>query len=191
MQQFFVCNLMNILLLGTIGSGKSTIGSRLAQLLGYRFVELDDVVLEHTGFTSINEVYEHKASLWKECELEISKDISLDDNQVIACGGGFADNALNFLYFQEHNPVYCVYLHTSPSTLSSRLLSNMDQERLAHLELTDKMSELYRKRDGLYRLYADTVSETDDRSVKDIVKEIREKLDVLLVGKEEEGEKNR
>lgn len=186
MPPFFVCNVMNILLLGTIGSGKSTIGTRLAQLLGYRFVELDDIVLEHTGFASINEVYEHKASLWKECELEISKDISLDDKQVIACGGGFTDNALNILYFQEHNPVYAIYLHTSPETLSRRLLSNMDQERMAHLELTDKMSELYLKRDGLYRLHADAVVETDDRMVKDVVKEIREKL-VGLLGEKEGG----
>lgn len=176
---------MNILLLGTIGSGKSTIGARLAQLLGYRFVELDDLVLEHTGFASIDEVYKHKASLWKECELEISKDMSLDDDQVIACGGGFADNALNILYFQEHNPVYAIYLHTSPETLSRRLLSNMDQERMEHLELTDKMSELYLKRDGIYRLHANAVVETNDREVKDVVREIRDRLDaVLLEGKQ-------
>ncbi len=181
MLPFFVCNLMNILLLGTIGSGKSTIGSRLARLLEYRFIELDDVVLEHTGFSSIDEVYEHKTSFWKECELEISKDISLDDGQVIACGGGFADNALNILYFQEHNPVYCVYLHASPETLSRRLLSTMDQERLAHLELTDKMSELYLKRDGIYRLHANMVVETNDREVKDVVREIRDSLDQVLL----------
>jgi shikimate kinase len=171
---------MNILLLGIIGSGKSTIGARLAQWLSYRFIELDDVVLEHTGLGSVDEIYEHKSSFWKECELEISKDMSLDDKQVIACGGGFADNALNILYFQEHNPVHVIYLHTSPKTLSHRLLSDMDQERLAHHELTDKMSELYGKRDALYRLYANTVVETDGREIKEIVRDIRDQLDRLV-----------
>ncbi len=169
---------MNILLLGIMGSGKSTVGASLAQIYGYRFVELDNVVLDHTGFTSIQEVYEHRQSLWKECELEISKDMSLDNDQVIACGGGFADNALNMLYFQEHgHPVHVIYLHASPQTLSYRLLSNMDQERFVQHKLKDKMSDLYQKRDALYRLYAHMIIDTADRTAKEVVRDIRKKID--------------
>ncbi len=167
---------MNVLLLGMMGAGKSTVGTRLAQVLGYQFIELDTVVLSHTGFTSIAEVYEHRGSLWKECELEISKDMSLDSHQVIACGGGFTDNALNIQYFREHNIAQIIYVHASPKVLAHRVLSGMDQERLARHELDGKMSHLYRTRDHLYRMHADFVVETDEREVKEVVKEIVTKL---------------
>lgn len=178
---------MNILLLGIMGAGKSTVGKRLAQVLDYQFLELDTVVLEHTGFSSITEVYEHRASLWKECELEISKDMSLDNHQVIACGGGFTDNALNLLYFKEHNPVCVIYLHASPDTLSYRLLSNMDQERIVHQELADKMNDLYQKRDPFYRLYSDSVIETDGRQAKQVVQEILAKIAAVSTGYQEDS----
>ncbi len=167
---------MNILLLGIMGSGKTSVGERLAALLSYQFIELDEMILEHGGFKPGEDPYTHKQSYWRECELEISKDVSLDEDQVIATGGGFAENDLNLLYFKEHGEVMTVYLHASPETLSNRFLGILDKESIARHELTDKMNVLYDRRDKSYRVRADLVVDTDKKTVQEVVKEISQFL---------------
>lgn len=163
---------MNILLLGILGSGKTSVGKRLATLLDYQFIELDDIILAHGGFKPGEDPFAHTQSYWRECELEVSKDISLDDNQVIATGGGFAENDLNIVYFKEHGKVLVVYLHALPDTLSDRFLGILDQESIARHELTDKMNLLYERRDMSYRVRADLVIDTDKESIQEVVKKI-------------------
>ncbi|MBP6944729.1 hypothetical protein KBD61_00545 [Patescibacteria group bacterium] len=167
---------MNILLLGIIGSGKTSVGQRLAELLTYQFMELDEVVLAHGGGAVGEDPYVHNQVYWSECELEVSKDISLDTKQVIATGGGFAENNLNILYFKEHGPVAVIYLHATPETLSDRFLSIIDKERIARHELTDKMGALYARRDAQYRVCADLVVDTDKKTVKEVVSKMNKYL---------------
>lgn len=160
---------MNILIIGTVGSGKSSIGLTLATMLKMKIVELDELVLEQTGYLSIEEVYKERYSLWKECELEVSKDVSLEDNTVFICGGGFVENELNILYFKEHSKKLCIfYIHSKPDTIIKRIsaIKNYDFKN------KNRVKNLYKKRDVLSRLYADYVVENENKEIVEVALEI-------------------
>ncbi len=162
---------MNILIIGTIGSGKSSIGAVLAKILHMRLIELDDMVLHHTGFKSIEAVYQNRISLWKECELEISRDMSTQDNNIIVCGGGFVENELNITYFKEHSDsLRIIYIHARPEMIAKRL--HAVHKELSSREITEKVNQLYARRDTLCRMYADTVIENENREVFEAAEEI-------------------
>jgi len=156
---------MNILIIGFLGSGKSSIGKRLARNLDYKFVELDDVVLDYTGYTNIQDVEKKRKTLWKECELQVSKDLSLDDNMVIACGGGFINNELNMDYFKDHNPkVAVIYLSAKIETLARRSLekAKLKGKNITAETIQAAIAKIFSLRDTLYRNSADIVIQTDN-----------------------------
>src|SRR5690606_10026858 len=114
---------MVILLVGILGAGKSSIGTLLAQELGYKCIELDDYILAKTSFKSVKEAYQEGKSVWKEKELEATKELSKQDNIVVVCGGAMVENNLNILYFQEHSKeLTIIYLQTRPKKLTERLV---------------------------------------------------------------------
>lgn len=155
---------MNILLIGNMGSGKSSIGMALAKILHMKFVELDDLVLRHTGFPTVEQVYAHRKSLWKECELEISKDLSVEDNNIIACGGGFIENELNVTYFTEHSPdLRIFYIHARPEIVAKRIHALSPGKKFKDVLL--QTQNLYAKRDILCRMHANHIIENEKREV--------------------------
>lgn len=168
-----------------MGSGKSSIGRLLAEKLGYRFIELDKQILNHTGYESVQAVFTDKISIWKEAELELSKDLSSSDNQVIACGGGFLDNELNLTYFAESNVDYkAVYLYCDEKTLAKRV---HDRSKLAETNIsapakitkhriTKNIAGIFPQRDAKYRLHADHIVSTEANTLEETCGEIMELL---------------
>ncbi|MCK8817493.1 shikimate kinase [Natroniella sulfidigena] len=79
---------MNIALIGFMGTGKSSVGRKLAERIGYKFVDLDQEIVEYEGleipqiFATAGEDY------FREVETEVTKKIASKDKQVIATGGG-------------------------------------------------------------------------------------------------------
>ncbi len=154
---------MIILLLGLVGSGKSTIGQLLAAKTGARFVEMDTLILDTLGVKSPGDV---SRIAWEECQLEISKDLSVQDNLVIAASGNIVENSLNILYFKTHAPnVLIVYLETSTDTLTHRTVQNHGGDSQA---VNAHLSDLLADRSVLYKRFADTVVSTDAKLPVDI-----------------------
>lgn len=151
----------NILLLGLMGSGKSLLGRMLAERLHYSFYELDQKVLEATGYSSVDEVYRHKKSLWHEKEMSVMNDLSHRVHQVIACGGGIIENRLSFEYFQENSSSYHIfYLHVSPEILLKRFFeAHPDISHEVYETVQKNIMDLYAERDPLYRRIAHTTIE--------------------------------
>lgn len=170
---------MTILLLGLMGSGKSTIGRLLAEHFDYKFHEMDHLVLEQSGFNSISEVYEHRMSLWKESELEVSKELSKKENLVIAASGGLSENQLNLLYFQENcKHLEIVFLHVDIEEAEKRLLnsashsfSEIEKEKMQH-----NLEKIAQKRDFLNKIYATLVVDTSHVDANQATQEIIQKL---------------
>lgn len=78
----------NIVLIGMMGCGKSTIGAMLAQRLGRRLVDTDALIVEREG-RSIAEMFAAEGeSYFRERELDVSKELSREQGLIIACGGG-------------------------------------------------------------------------------------------------------
>ena len=73
-----------------MGSGKTTVGKRIAQELGYAFVDSDDVVASAAG-KSVREIFAQDGeAVFRQCESEAIKSVLLDrqSSVVLATGGG-------------------------------------------------------------------------------------------------------
>ncbi len=78
----------NIVLVGFMGSGKSSLGRALAERLGRRFVDTDEVIARRAGM-SVEEIFARRGErFFREFEADLAKELSMDEKLVIATGGG-------------------------------------------------------------------------------------------------------
>ena len=155
---------MTTLLLGLIGSGKSTIGTILAQKTGARFVEMDTLVLQTLGVESPQNV---SPALWKEVQLEVNKDLSTQDNLVIATSGNIVENDLNILYYKQHTEsLRIIYLKAEIADLESRWQHSTPLNQTT-------LTEWHTERTPLYERFADHIVSTSGKTPAQIVQEIQ------------------
>lgn len=158
---------MHILLLGVYGSGKSTVGRLLAERTGRAFVEMDALIARTLGVSSPDNV---PTVLWKECQIDVCKDLSVQENFVIAASGNIVENDINVLHFHTHSPnTRMVYLRTSAETLVARTVSE------SHGNLEDAKRDLHEKidqRERLHLRFANMTIDTDGKNPLQIVDEI-------------------
>lgn len=157
-----------ILLIGLRGSGKSTIGRRLSEMTGRAFVDLDDLALARSGWSSIAEIWRREGErAFRALEVAALREtLARGDGAVVALGGGTptAVGAEGLLRdARERGAAVIVYLRAAPSTLRARLAREGGaDERRPSLTGGDPLEEIERvhgERDGLYRSLADHVLE--------------------------------
>lgn len=79
-----------LLLVGFMGSGKSSVGRRVAEALGWRFVDFDDVI-EARFEMPVAEIFaSHGERLFREAETEVANRLLAEHGVVLASGGGWA-----------------------------------------------------------------------------------------------------
>ena len=119
---------MKVFIIGFMGSGKSHVGQRLAQLLDYLYVDTDNLV-ENTEGVTIAELFDTKGeAAFRAIESNALKGLSKWDNIIVATGGGapcFHGN-MDFL----NNSGITVYLKTDPELLLERLKSEAEKRPL-------------------------------------------------------------
>ncbi|MBC7813145.1 MAG: shikimate kinase [Burkholderiales bacterium] len=111
----------NIIVTGFMGTGKTTVGRRLAELTGRRFVDMDDVIIERGGMT-IPEIFAQKGEAgFRALEAQVCRELAAQNGLVIATGGGALVNAENRAVMQAAGLLVC--LSATPDALWSRLES--------------------------------------------------------------------
>lgn len=115
-------NNQNIVLTGFMATGKTTVGTILAQKLGRVFFDVDTAIEHRTGLTIPRIFASHSEPFFRAIEKGICHEISLQENLVIATGGGAIlddDSRSAFL-----RTAFLVNLRASPDTIESRLQSS-------------------------------------------------------------------
>lgn len=113
--------MLKIVLVGYMGSGKSTIGTSLAKELNLPFFDLDRLIEQETGH-SISEIFALKGEIWfrkKEHEV-LTNFLNTHNKFVLSFGGGTPCYANNHKILQ-HPDIFSVYLKAQISTLIERL----------------------------------------------------------------------
>ena len=110
---------MRIILVGFPGSGKSSVGKKLAAKLGCDFVDLDDA-FEEAYHVSIPDFFaKYNEPAFRSCERKVLLDKLLLENVVISSGGGTPCFADNMAIMKQFGIV--VYIKMAPASLFDRL----------------------------------------------------------------------
>lgn len=168
---------MKLVLIGYMGSGKSSVGRQLATKLGYQFIDLD-ARIELEEFKTIPELFSEKGEIYfrrKENEV-VKRIVNLDQDFVLSTGGGTPcyGDIMSFLYSEEK--VLTIYLKTSLDILTSRLfLEKIERPLISHIEDEVSLKDFIRKHlfeRSYYYNQAKMQINTDELSVEEIVNAI-------------------
>ncbi|MAP55410.1 shikimate kinase [Altibacter sp.] len=172
---------MIIVLIGYMGSGKSTVGKRLAATLNANFIDLDTAIENREG-SSVSELFRAKGEIYfRRKENEILKNLIENiATGVIATGGGTPCYADTMPWLLQRKDVTTVYLKTSLELLTKRLYAERASRPLIeHLQDADTLQDFIRKhlfeRSYYYR-QASLVIDTSEKDIATIVEEIILKL---------------
>ena len=111
---------MSIGLIGYRGSGKSTVGKRLADRLWQKFVDTDQRIIDLAG-KNIREIFEQDGEpKFRDLETQIVREVCVEKEIVIAFGGGALDREENRQLIKEAG-IKLVYLRCEPQELFKRI----------------------------------------------------------------------
>ena len=163
-----------VILIGPMGSGKTTIGQLLAAELKVAFRDTDHVIEEKSGRSVADIFLEDGEDEFRALEKKVLRDELLSDDTVLALGGGApisidAQSALRAIA----SPV--VYLDISLATVAPRIGFNRDRPLLLH-NPRGQWQTLMEARRPIYESIADTIIDVNDKSESEIVDLILEDL---------------
>lgn len=101
-----------------MGSGKSSIGKRLASFLKYQYVDTDQLVVEKTGLTIAQIMEQRGEQAFRILETEALKELSEQKKIVISTGGGLILSSENQKLLQQFGTI--IWLHAAPEVLFER-----------------------------------------------------------------------
>lgn len=162
----------NIVLIGFMCSGKSTVGRELAKEVNYKFIDTDQWISQQMNLT-IGEIFAEKGeNYFRQLETNTVKGFSKNlRNTVLSTGGGLSIRQENISYLKEIGAVF--FLRVSKDGVLDRLNPDVERPLLAGDKKGKKVEELLAVRNPIYEKVADFIVDTNDKSVKDIVEEIK------------------
>ncbi len=166
-----------IVLIGFMGSGKTTVGKLLARKLNMSFFDIDDMIREAAG-ESIGDIFRYRGeAVFRELEKQSAVKASTFENCVIATGGGTLTNAESAKTLKSCG--IAVYLHCSADTVYLRTENDgVDRPLLNGTNKKQLIGALLKSREETYKTYCDIVEENDDITAEEcadnIIKDLRQ-----------------
>lgn len=173
-EELNLCGGKNIVLIGFMGVGKTTVSEYLSKWLVLNAVEMDQVIAEREKmsipdiFTAYGEEY------FRDLETNLLIELQDEKNTVISCGGGAALRERNVKEMRKNGKV--VLLTASPEEIYERLKDSNDRPLLNGRKNVKGIAELMEQRRGKYEAAADIVIKTDDKTVLEVCEELVQRL---------------
>lgn len=167
----------NLILVGMMGSGKTTMGRALAKHLGKTFVDSDEEIIKRTGVT-IPHIFDVEGEAgFRQRESAAICDLSGRDNMVLATGGGavLAEQSRDML--QQNGIV--IYLKASVHDLWQRTRHDRNRPLLQTGDPYAKLTELFHQRDPLYQQVADIVAMSGKQSAHTLMLRLVDEIDAF------------
>ena len=150
---------VNIVLMGFMGTGKTSVGRQLAETLEMRFVDMDDVIEERRG-KPISRIFEQEGeAFFRGLERNLVRELSIDAGLVIATGGGVVLNPDNVEDYGRTGMIVC--LSASPETILERVAAETHRPLLAGDEKRESILRILAARRELYAALPHQVDTTE------------------------------
>lgn len=169
----------NILLIGLMGSGKTTVGRIVAQMIGFQFVDTDAMIVETAGKT-IPEIFAAEGEAgFRLRESAALRSLLGRRGCVIATGGGIITQPRNLPILRHLG--YIVWLDADPERLARRTAANTNRPLLANEEDPKaKLERLLAERKPLYKALADLRIQTAELTPKETAYGVMESARVFF-----------
>ncbi|MBT8358150.1 MAG: shikimate kinase [Desulfobacterales bacterium] len=158
---------MNIFLIGHRGSGKTTVGSSLSDIIGWSFIDTDFQLVEELEM-SILEIVDKKGwEFFRKKETAILKNICSHDNQIVATGGGIVLNKENRVNMKKSGKI--IWLKATFSTVKKRMLFDSKTKdfrpALTSKKVDEEIKETLLLRTPYYKKIMDFSIDTDNLDI--------------------------
>ena len=164
---------MNIALIGYRGTGKSTIGRRLAEALEMTYVCFDAEIVRRAGMTIPEIVEHHSWDDFRDMESRVVADFAALDRQILDTGGGVITRPENVTVLRQNALV--ILLVATIEDIVERIGSTTDRPSLTGTRsFVDEIQEVLEQRRPLYEASADYRIDTSAHTPDEIVSEIAE-----------------
>jgi shikimate kinase len=162
----------NIYLVGPMGSGKTTIGNRLAQKLGLTFYDSDQEIEARTG-ASVSLIFEIEGeSGFRKRENHMLQELCALEDVLVATGGGAIINQANRDLLRKSGMV--IYLRASVGQQLERLGRDRTRPLLQTRNKESKLAALAEDRNPLYEELADLIFPSKNRNIDSTVNRLYE-----------------
>lgn len=165
----------NLVLVGYMGAGKSTIGRSYANKYNMKYIDTDDYIENHEH-SSISDIFQAKGEKYfRQLETTvISELISNEQNAVISTGGGMPMREENQILLGKLGTV--IFLKASMESIWDRVRNDTKRPLLQCDNPKGRIIDMLRVRNPIYTKCADICVETDNKSIEEIISIIERSL---------------
>jgi len=167
--------MQNLILIGPMGSGKTTVGKQLAKRTRMDFVDSDHMIEERCG-VSISTIFDIEGEDgFRKRETKMLAELCEQSSIVLATGGGAITVEENRILLRKSG--FVIYLKTSLETQLARTQKNQNRPLLENVDAEKKLADLMGERGALYEQEADLVVTSGERIVSKVVDEIMQAIE--------------
>jgi shikimate kinase len=160
-----------------MGTGKSTAGKKIADCLGWPFIDTDVLIEEETEMTIPTIFAERGEPYFRALERAVIARVCLETGKVIATGGGAMTTEENIRVLKENGTVIC--LTAQPEVILSRVQSHTGRPLLQGEDPLSRITTLLNARAEAYEK-ADFTVDTSHLTVDEVVEAICARLRTIL-----------
>ena len=164
----------NIVLIGFMGSGKTSMGRFLSRELDYEFFDTDKEMENVTGL-KVNQIMKKYGKIRFASEKRlIMKKLAAMDHTIIATGGSFIDNEENVNALKDRS--IFVFLDVEDDVIIDRLKRRKIRPFTEKGSLSELVPKIYGQRRPIYEKYADITVNTTEMTMEETAQEIMKRL---------------
>lgn len=165
----------NIILVGFMGCGKTTIGKKLAKMFGYEFIDMDIEIEEKNGMKISDIFKEYGEGEFRKMETALCGELSQKSGCVIATGGGVIKNEENMRLLKTNGSV--LYIKASPEHIYKNIKNDKTRPLLDCEDKLERIKTLMEERRPMYEGRRDIAVEITGMNSHDAAGLIRETLE--------------
>lgn len=159
----------NIVLIGLMGCGKSSVAHNLSNKLKKKYIDTDKLIVE-TANLSINDIFaKFGEPYFRQIESQIILNVSNREDSIISTGGGIVEKVENISNLKKNGTLF--YLKTPVEVLYNRIKKDTERPLLKSENPLEVLQNLLERREKFYEM-ADFVINTENKNIDEVVNNI-------------------